>query len=303
MLEPLVTIGIGNYNNEKYVLDTLKSVKEQTYPNIELVIIDDCSTDNSLYIIKEWLKTCDKPYKLIVHEKNKGVCAVCNAILNNASGKYVSFLATDDLLMPDKTRKHVEILENTEVDVCAVYSDAYLIKENGSLRFGMFIQRYRDFEDAPSGNIFEQLLLGGFIPGMAVLVKRACYVKTGLFDESLVFEDYDMWLRLASEYKIIFSDYVSAKYRVRANSLTSTNKTWDASRIKIYAKHVKESPVAINQLERVVINAYLMNDREALALLPAIKNVSNRIRIVAIAWSLRLPAVAGKVFLKLAGDK
>ena len=128
--QPLVTIGAINYNNGLYVIETLESIKAQSYQNVELIIVDDCSTDNSVVLITEWLKNFDKPYKFIKHEKNKGVCNTCNDLLTNASGKYISTIGTDDIMMPDKIKVQVEILENSADEVCAVYSDAFLIKED-----------------------------------------------------------------------------------------------------------------------------------------------------------------------------
>jgi len=299
MQEPLVSIGAINYNNSKYVIDTLNSIKAQSYSNIELVVIDDCSTDNSPALIEQWLKNYNAPFRFIKHEKNRGVCVACNSALNNASGKYVSIIATDDMMMPDKIKRQVEILESSADDVCGVYSDSYLIKEDSSHRFGMFIQRFGDYEDAPSGWIFEELLKRNFIGDFTMLVKHKCYKEIGNYDEALKFEDYDMLLRLSQKYKIIFSDYVSTKYRVRANSLTSTRQLWNPSRIRIYSKYVKDSAIAIKQIENIAMHAYSDNEKESLALLVPVKNYSKRISYIVIFWRLKLPALLGRVLLKI----
>ena len=83
--KPLVSICAANYNNELYVLETLESIKNQTYHNIELIIVDDCSTDKSPEIIENWLNNFGKPYKFIRNEKNGGVCRACNTLLINSS--------------------------------------------------------------------------------------------------------------------------------------------------------------------------------------------------------------------------
>ncbi len=301
MSQPLVTIGVGNYNNAKYVLDTLKSIEEQTYDNIELVIIDDCSTDESLGMIREWLKSYNKPFKLIAHEKNMGVCVVCNAIINNANGKYVAFLATDDAMMPDKISVQVNILEKAGSDVCAVFSDAYLMKDDGSPMYGWFIQRYyKGFEDIPTGNIYEPLLLLHlFMPSPTVLIKMEAYKKVGQFDENLAYEDYDMWLRLAREYKFIFSDYVSMRYRVRSSSLSFTMKKWYPSLIKIYAKHIDYGQLVIKRMEDIARLAYIDRDKESLELLTKYKKVSKYINAVVLLYRLKAPNIIGRNILKV----
>ena len=94
---PVVTIGAINYNNEPYVLETLDSIAAQTYSNIELVVVDDASTDGSLRKIKEWLASYERPYKLVVHPKNEGVHKAYESVIKNASGEYISLVATDDV--------------------------------------------------------------------------------------------------------------------------------------------------------------------------------------------------------------
>src|SRR6185312_4924818 len=128
MEQPLVTIGAIGYNNARYVIETLESIKSQTYPNVELIVTDDCSTDKSVVgLITEWLKSYNHPYQFIIHDKNKGAPAACNEVIRRAKGKYISLIATDDILMPDKTRLQVEMLEKAGGNVGAVYSDAFII--------------------------------------------------------------------------------------------------------------------------------------------------------------------------------
>lgn len=265
---PLVTVGAIHYNNEKYVIEALESIKNQTYPNIELLIVDDCSTDSSIALIKEWLKTYDKPYRLIQHEKNLGVAYTCSTAMENATGKYFSGLSTDDLYLPDKTQLQVDILENSADDVAAVYSDAYFIKEDGAPRYGRFIQWTRDFEDAPTGDIFEPLLQGCFIAGMTVLLKMEHYRKVGPYDVTLAYEDFDFYLRIAKEYKFIFSDYVSVKYRRRSGSQLNTIKKWNPSNIRIYLKHI-DRPVVMTNLRWYAKKVYTEGDEESYKILAA----------------------------------
>ncbi|WP_026462943.1 glycosyltransferase family 2 protein [Adhaeribacter aquaticus] len=266
---PLVTIGAINYNNAKYLIETLESIKAQTYSNLELVIVDDCSTDNSVELINEWLQDYDKPHKLVIHEKNYGVCKTCNSTLKNAHGKYYNLIATDDIMLPDKIKFQVEILEKSVADVCAVYSDAYLIKEDSSPRYGLYIQMYRHLQELPNGDIYQILLEGNFLPAMAPLIKMEHLNKVGLFDESLAFEDYDMWLRLAKDYKFVYSDYISVKYRMRRDSLVVTIKNWNPTSIKIYLKHIAHSQIALIQILKIARDSYRWNDKESLQLLEA----------------------------------
>jgi glycosyltransferase involved in cell wall biosynthesis len=265
--QPLVTIAAINYNNSMYILETLNSIRDQTYTNIELIIVDDCSIDNSVELVENWLKTYTGKYKFIKHEVNKGVCVACNTGLRNATGEYVSSIATDDAMMPDKTKIQVAILEASGEDVAGLYSDAYLMDEHSNPINGVFIDIHRKFNERPSGNIYEVLLQGNYIPAMTFLFKRKLFDDIGLYDESLVYEDYDMWLRIARKYTILFSDFISCKYRIRPGSLSSTIKNWDYSDIKIFSKHAG-APLPMQRLRNIAHKVYVNSDQQTIALLP-----------------------------------
>ena len=295
---PLVTIGAINYNNAKYVIETLESIKSQTYRNIELIIVDDCSTDKSFELIHDWLKTYKGICKVIAHEINLGVCATCNDVLRNASGEYISIIATDDIMLPEKIAKQVELLLKTNDDIGAVFSDAYLINEDSSLKKELFIQRYRKFDKVPSRFIYKDLLEGNFLPAMSVMVKKICYNDVGLFDVDLVFEDYDMWLRISKKYKFLYSDFIGVKYRIRQNSLMSATKNWDTSTIRIFAKHIKESPSLLKRLEALGIGSYCNGDKESILSLKPLKGLSLKLKAITFLHYLKIPPVLGLYILK-----
>jgi glycosyltransferase involved in cell wall biosynthesis len=297
MEQPLVTIGAIGYNNASYVIETLDSIKNQTYGNIELIITDDCSTDESVVgIIKEWLKDYDKPYQFIINEKNKGGAAACNAAIHAAKGKYISLVATDDILMPDKTRVQVEILENADIDVGVVYSDAYMIDEKSALKDGMFIQ-LKNLNAPPSGDVYDSILNGDlWFHGAAALIKAECYKKVGLYEDWILSEDIDILLRLSRQYKFIFSEYVSEKYRVRGDSLTRTN-TWYASQIQVFARNIPYSKVALSRMDAAAASAYVTDDKKALDILPQYKHLSIYIEFILMLKKARIPKAISRVLL------
>ncbi|MDP5081486.1 MAG: glycosyltransferase family 2 protein [Winogradskyella sp.] len=100
-LNPLVSIIILTYNSSKYVLETLESAKAQSYRNIELIVSDDCSTDNTVEICEIWIeanKDCFIKSEIICTETNTGIPANCNRALNNAKGEWIKYIAGDDIL-------------------------------------------------------------------------------------------------------------------------------------------------------------------------------------------------------------
>jgi len=133
-----------------------------------------------------------------------------------------------------------------------------LIDDNGNKLFGTFIQKFRNFDYAPSGNIFETLIQGNFIPAMATMIKSSIFETIGYFDESLLFEDFDMWLRIAKDYKIIFQDEMTVKYRKRKNSLSWSRQTekWISSEVKILAKY-QENDCVKKRITELILQLYI----------------------------------------------
>ena len=193
-----------SYNQARFVLETLESVKAQTYKTTELIIVDDWSTDQSVVTIESWLQKNGIECTFIRHQKNQGVCKSINDALAVAKGKYISMIASDDAWLPDKILQQVEIMENQPDQVGVLYSDAYQMDENGSPLPMLFIEAHRPFPKMPSGDIHKTVLEANFIPAMGTLIRSKCYKKVGIYDESLFFEDWDMWIRISREFEVIF---------------------------------------------------------------------------------------------------
>jgi glycosyltransferase involved in cell wall biosynthesis len=218
---PLVSVLVASYNNEAYIEQTLDSIASQTHKNLEIIIVDDCSKDNSVQLIKDWIIRNSVKATLLKNEVNLGICKTFNKALAQANGKYVSIIGSDDLMLGDKLANQVSILEDAPAKVGAVYSDAFLIGPQAELYFGRFIQWHKHFFDIPQHDIFEILLKGNFIPVMSILWKKECFDVCGNFDEELIYEDYDMLLRVSAQYDIIFSDRISVQYRVHPANMHS----------------------------------------------------------------------------------
>jgi glycosyltransferase involved in cell wall biosynthesis len=240
---PLVSVIALCFSHAKFVVECLESIRAQTYKSVQLIIMDDCSTDNSATIIEQWISTTNTSCEFVKHAVNRGICATLNEALTLASGKYVSMVATDDVWMPDKLMRHVAEMEALPKEVAVLYGDAYQIDEAGTQLPELFIEWHK--KKVPTETrIFGALLQGNFIPAMTPLIRRSMLVEAGPYDERLCYEDFDMWLRLSQRAQFVFSDYVSAKYRIVNNSVTRT-VLWAKSvpryrsEFLIYAKCVK----------------------------------------------------------------
>lgn len=219
---PKVCVLCGCFNHAEFVKESLESIKAQTYKNIQLIIWDDFSKDESVSIIKEWIKEYKSDCIFLQNSSNLGICKSLNKALHLAKGDFIAVIAADDVWLPDKIHNQVDIMQKSSQDIGVVYSDAFKIDEKGNQLPGMFIQTYRNLLSPPEGYIFDFLYDGNFIPAMATLVRTKCYECIGTYDEELAFEDWDMWLRISKSFRFVYDPIPSAKYRLVSTSLSHT---------------------------------------------------------------------------------
>lgn len=214
---PLVTFVSPCYNHEKYVIQSLESIKNQTYPNIQHIIIDDASTDNSVKLIEEWIRENNYECMFIKHHQNKGISYTLNESIALAKGEYWTSSATDDYVHPSRTEEFVKYMHENPVDM--VISDMQIVNDfgeevpcNGTLSFlNERTLHHPNFNIEKIGS-YESLLFDNYIPG-SLMIKTSVFNKIGTFNESYSIEDWDMWLRISAHYKIGFIDQNLAFYR------------------------------------------------------------------------------------------
>lgn len=255
---PLVTVICACYNQEKFILDSLNSVKSQTFQNFELIIWDDASKDNSVKVIEHWMSNNPQyNVKFVKHDTNKGICASLNECFLLSKGKYIQILALDDHIEPDKLERHVGILEKSSNQHALVFSDAYIMDDNSELCQNRFIAYHMNYLNIHTGNFFKQLLSLNFIPAMSVLLKRSVIDVVGLWDEQLIFEDYDMWLRISERFDFIFDATPSVTYRMHANNTHKLmSKELRLSTFKMFLKFAEYPDVKI-KLRNILEHNYV----------------------------------------------
>ena len=130
---PLVSVLIPLYNHEKYIIECLDSIIFQNYPNLEIVLVDDASQDEGLQKAKHRLSTCNFNYIILENNLNLGICATLNRAVSKARGKYVCFIASDDLLAKGRIRKHIEVLEKSDdSSIIACHGPIQIFETNSS---------------------------------------------------------------------------------------------------------------------------------------------------------------------------
>ena len=255
MCKPLVSVIIPSYNHEKYVQDTIKSIVNQTYKNIELIIIDDGSKDSTWQKIQEMQKECESRFARVHFEtkENEGTCATFNKLLSLAQGEYVYIIASDDLAKPHAIEKEVEFLQKNK-DYALVVGDNELIDGEGKVcywdqernnvysqedaiykTFGEFLQKNRkfDFETDVFGT-YQSLCVGNYITN-GYLIRKSIFEKTGYFTKEAPLEDWYLMLQISKYAKMKYLSEVLFSYRWHDNNTIKNVEKMDA-----YAKKTLE---------------------------------------------------------------
>jgi glycosyltransferase involved in cell wall biosynthesis len=233
---PLVTVIMPTYNTEKYIGDSIQSVLDQTYDNWELLIVDDGSTDKTADVVSR-LAEKDQRIKYLF-QRNAGPGKARNTAIANSSGTIIAFLDSDDLWLPQKLELQLQALVAVNADL--VYSSGFIIYEPGT------ISGATDFPIV-SGTIqgrkmLDLLLLRNFIPVQSVVLRKEILQNGTVFDELLLCEDYDLWLRLATR-GVVFHGMPEKliKYRRHAMAITHRNSKWLIPMLRVVQRHIAAS--------------------------------------------------------------
>lgn len=252
---PLVSIITPCYNHEKYLEEYFKSIINQKYKNIELILIDDASNDKSKEIIKNWdirLKNRFCNYIYIDQKENKGVITNCNLGIKLAKGKYICLFASDDIMLSNNISEKIDFLEAND-DYGFVYSNTKIIKNN-EVQKKLMLKN-----NMPKDYILNDLLLkGNFIPALTVVIRKEALNVVGGYEEKYIAEDYQMWLKLSEKYKVGYIKKSLTIYRMHIYSLCNSNK-YKNSLINIL--ELKKGFLERNEIEdelrnKIIINSY-----------------------------------------------
>jgi glycosyltransferase involved in cell wall biosynthesis len=212
----LVSICIPAYNHEKYVVQALDSVLSQNYPQKEIVIINDGSSDSTADRIESW-KTAHESEISITYmsQENQGIAKTLNQLVTSANGHYLVWLASDDYLLEKSISSRVDYLKSHS-EKKAVFGDCLVVDDEGKVSYESGIEDlYRGDKGAfcDANSLKKEFICRWGIPGPVLMVERSVYEIIGMYDESLEFEDWDLYLRLAGHELIGFIDERVSAYR------------------------------------------------------------------------------------------
>ncbi len=222
MAQPLVSVICLCYNHKNYIRDCIDSVLQQTYKNIEIIIVDDASTDGSKQVIAEIIAE-HVDIKSIDLTTNVGNCKAFNMGLALAKGDYIVDLATDDEFNPERIEKQLTLFQQLPSDYGVIHTNAIYVDENGNyLRDHYNYLRGKNLlDEMPHGEVYQSIISKFFVSGPTMLVKKEVFADLNGYDESLSYEDFDFWVRSARKWKYAYLDETLTKIRKVAGSKSS----------------------------------------------------------------------------------
>lgn len=229
---PLVSIIIISYNSSKYVLETLESAKKQTYKNIELIVSDDCSTDDTVFVCQKWFDENKERFvktQLITVNVNGGITANCNRGVKASHGDWLKLIAGDDILIENCIDTYLEFVQSNN-KIKAVYSQYLGFDKEFSLN-NLSTPKYIGFKDFYSpkktaSQQFRKLLRRNFFAGPTFFVSKDLLSSIGGFDEKYGFEDLPIALKITkSGIKLYFIEEITVYYRNNIPSVTNAKSS------------------------------------------------------------------------------
>ena len=221
-IKPWVTVICVCYNHEHYVEEALRSVVEQTYPNVELIVIDNGSTDHSRERISQFLQQ-HPAVRFVKNRTNLGLNRAFNQGLAVAGGRYVIDLSADDVLLPGRIAQQADFFERLSGPYAVVFSNAAYIDQHGcqtALHYPVDTNG-RALDKVPSGDVFQRVLESYFICTPTMMMRRDVLNELGGYDETLSYEDFDFWVRSSRLYHYAYLDEVLTLKRQLPDSLSA----------------------------------------------------------------------------------
>ena len=243
---PLVSVIIPVFNAEQYIEATLDSVFAQTYSNLQVIVVDDGSTDRSRELLT---KFADKIQLIAIN--NSGVSVARNLAVKHAKGEWLAFIDADDIWLPNKLE-----VQLSRLGACKwSHTNSFYI---GSHYQGT--ETRSDFTPQFAGKVFDKLVLENFITTSTVLIHRSVYQEVGGFDESLAsLEDWQLWLNIAKTYPVAYVSEPLAQYRVYNGSTSRKGRKMFAIHQQLIDSvfaNLELSAVVKRQKNQALANAY-----------------------------------------------
>ncbi len=298
MKEPLVSVICLSYNHARFLKESILSVINQTYTNIEVIVVDDASQDESSSVIQKLINEFTFVQYLPI-EKNVGNCKAFNFGFAISKGDFIIDFATDDIMMPERVAEQIKQFQSLPEEVGVVFTDAAYVDEGGNFlrQHYEYLFRKRLLKEVPQGDVYARVLSTYFIASPTMMVRRTVLEELEGYDETLAYEDFDFWIRSARVFKYSFLNESLTKIRRASNSMsTGWYKQGDRQLHSTYIICKKAQKLNRNQYE---IDALIKRVRFEIRQSVFSKNVKEAELFFDLLGELTNPALIDRVFFNI----
>jgi glycosyltransferase involved in cell wall biosynthesis len=246
---PRVSVVIPTYNYAHYLPEAVDSVLAQSFDSVEIVVVDDGSTDKTTEVLRRF-----GGQVTYIRQVHRGLAVARNTGIRAARGQYIAFLDSDDLWIREKLSLQVARLD-AERQVGLVYCETFLFDDATQATVGT----HGDHSPHPSGRILRWLVRGNVIPSPTPVVRRDVFDRVGLFDETLsACEDWDMWIRIGRVCEIVYIDRTLARYRLHRSNMSRDHELLMTGGLRVLEKSFRDpdSRQELSGLRRTVLGRW-----------------------------------------------
>jgi len=265
---PLISVVMPAHNVSRYIAETLESILAQDSQALEIIVVDDCSDDDTPAIVQSFGQ--DRIHYIRLDSRHGGPSRPRNVGVRVAQAKYIAFCDADDLILPGLYQHAYSTMESyPALGMC--FSNALRFDDLTGKELNPFLEGYANFEKLPkeqagphswiitSEHSYQGLFFENYVLPSSVVVARHVFDAVGLFDESMTnADDRDMWLRISKRYPIAYLDRIGFRYRVRQGSISGRGRILAVNRIKVLEKNLRDDlPKHVRrQVHRLIAENY-----------------------------------------------
>lgn len=213
-MPPKVSIALLSWNHKDFIEDAIRSIAQQSFKDFEIVYLDNISSDNTYECAVNAFEKYNLKYISFKNTRPEGASDNLNFLISKSKGKYITILSGDDWWDVNNLQKKVEYYD-AHPDIGLLYSGGYMYYDD--------TKKYElvDTSHFRRGDVYNELVKTNFVFGIGNFVKKSVYEELGVYDSASPIEDWDMWIRIASKYKVDFIDEPLVYYRRHSSSISS----------------------------------------------------------------------------------
>jgi alpha-1,3-rhamnosyltransferase len=299
--EPLVSVLVPSFNQEKYIVDCLESIRNLDYPNLELIVSDDASRDGTFEVTNQWIEEHPERFVRAVAVRqpvNLGIVRHFQYLFDQAQGEFLVYLAADDCLVPYSIRCRLQVLQQ-DSSIDAVFGNAQQIQEDGNVLNPQFIPPDLAAQLSDRRLLLASLILNWHVPGPVMMLRRKATFRDGSLGrlpEDLKGEDAYIYIRLAALGKLTFINEVVAKWRFVPGSSSNPVQRNDFTR-RYTMESDRRNRSLVQGLDRLALDLRIADSEAVLnprtRLQALCQRILFRVVLVQLRFLLRLRTWAG----------